>query len=131
MIKKQIKEFMRKLGYQEEITDEMLDYVYSEFLKILESGMAQNALTFKSGCLLFQFTVLNQQEVQESLEDQVRSGVFQQVPKFKIGLKKVCLNLEEDLSCKYTKLNCPYAQDDFFKCEIVRSSPDAGLEGWA
>ena len=129
MIKKQIKEFMKKLGYADELDDETLDYIYSEFLKILESGMAQNAFTFKSGCLLFQFSIINQNEVQEHLDDQVRQGNLQRLPGFKIGLKRICLNLEDNFSCKYTKKNCIY-QQDFFKCEIVQNSPDAGLEGW-
>ncbi|MHA2297713.1 MAG: hypothetical protein ACXAEU_25610 [Candidatus Hodarchaeales archaeon] len=129
MIKKQIKEFMKRLGYQEEISDDMLDYIYTEFLKILESGMTQNAFTFKTGCMLFQFTIMNQLEVQEQLDDQVRQGVFTQVPSFKIGLKKICLNLQEDMTCKYTKSSCPYRRD-FFDCEIVKKSPDAGLEEW-
>ncbi|MHA1167713.1 MAG: hypothetical protein ACTSP4_09785 [Candidatus Hodarchaeales archaeon] len=129
MIKRQIKEFMKKLGYAEDLDSETLDYIYSEFLKILESGITQNAFTFKSGCLLFQFSIINQNEVQEHLDDQVRQGELRSIPGFKIGLKKICLNLGDDFTCKYTKRECVYKQD-FLKCEIVQHGPDAGLEGW-
>jgi len=120
----------------EDLTDETLDYLVEQMQKVLEFDNVQNAITFKTGCMLHQLLLKNQQAIRESLEDQVRkkSIATEPLPKFQFMWNRICLNLEEDYSCKVLKQmsssdsSCNYLKN-IQDCEIVQDSVSV-FENW-
>ncbi|MHA1992421.1 MAG: hypothetical protein ACW981_21610 [Candidatus Hodarchaeales archaeon] len=137
MLKKQFREFIKLLGLENEnLSEETLDYLVEQMQKILEFDNVQNAITFKTGCMLHQLLLKNQQVIRESLEDQVRKKNFstEPLPKFHFTWNRICLNLEEDYSCKVLKQmkssdnKCKYLKN-IQDCEIVQDSVSV-FENW-
>ena len=137
MLKKQFREFVKLLGLENEnLTDETLDYLVEQMQKILEFDNIQNTISFKTGCLLHQLMLKNQREIRESLEDQVRKKdlISKGLPRFQFAWNRVCLNLEEDLTCKVlNQMNSTNKKCNFLKnptdCDIVQQSVSV-FENW-
>ena len=130
VIRKQIKEFLEKLGFAEEVDDETLDYLQKTLLSIMETNFIQNAFTFKTGAILHQFILSNQNEIQEALEDHVRGDSTSLIiPKFKIKLKRACTYLDEHQKCVVIKEPCRFI-GKVLECEIAKESLDTGLKEW-
>ena len=137
MLKKQFRDFIKLLGLEEEnLTDETLDYLVEQMQKVLEFDNVQNAITFKTGCMLHQLLLKNQKEIREGLEDQVRKKNVnpEPLPKFQFTWNRICLNLEEDFSCKVLKqMKSPNTKCNYINklhdCEIVQESVSV-FENW-
>ena len=134
MLKKQFREFLKLLGFEENITDETLEYLVQQMEKMLEFDV-QNSFSFKTGYVLHQLTLKNQKEIREVLEEQVRSKNMKgELPRFQFSWNRICLNLEEDYTCKVkAKLKMPDLKCSFvanvIDCDIVQQSVKT-LENW-
>ena len=128
MFKKQLRDFLKDMGYGDLIDEETLDTLVRQLLQILDMGMAQNAITIKTGCLLHQFALANQDEVRDLLIKQIREGKPLPV-KFEIRAGAICLYLDEEGMCKVINSRCGY-EDQLYGCEVVKSSIDIDLDQW-
>lgn len=136
MIKKQFKEFLKTMGYGEDVTDEMLDEMVGQMSKLLEFENVGNSINFKTGCLIQSLVLKNQLDVKQELEEQIRTGeATVKLPPLKFQLSKTCLNLNENNSCsimvgwKKEDPTCNF-KSNFAKCEIVQNSVDQGMKEW-
>ncbi|MFX1250193.1 MAG: hypothetical protein ACFFCZ_01085 [Promethearchaeota archaeon] len=128
MFKRQMKDFLANIGFKEEISDELLDELIKQLMRILEMGMP-NAITIKTGCVLWQLMLANQEEFTEELSERIRTGTVQfTFPPMKIVRKSLCLHLDEQGNCSIVKVPCEYRGNKIVQCEVVQSSIDAGLE---
>ncbi|MHA2362332.1 MAG: hypothetical protein ACXAC7_00120 [Candidatus Hodarchaeales archaeon] len=139
MLKKQFREFLKTIGYisEEELSEELLDELVNQMTKILEFDNVGNSISFKTGCLLHQLIVKNQQMVRESLEDQIRQGISPKFPALKFGMQRICLNLAEGDICKILQgwemkdTQCKFInKNNHHLCEIIQQSIDEGLNVW-
>ncbi len=135
MIKNQFREFLKNVGMEEDVTDEMLDEMVEQMSKILEFDNVGNSITVKTGFILHQLILKNTSDVKTELEEQLRNGSFtNRLPPLQFQLNKTCLHLNDDDSCsllkKWNKENCTCLfTANFASCELARSSIDQGLEG--
>ena len=124
------------MGYDEDITDEMLDEMVNQMSKMLEFDGISNSINFKTGCLIQSLVLKNQSVVKSELEDQLRKGEFSiKLPPLQFQLTRTCLNLDEDKNCslliKWKKKDpkCAYLTN-LANCEIVQNSVDQGMSEW-
>ncbi|MHA2272958.1 MAG: hypothetical protein ACXACI_13915 [Candidatus Hodarchaeales archaeon] len=135
MLRKNIKEFLRKMGLlDEDISDETIDQMVRQLLQILDTPdlhQLQNALNIKTGAVLHQFVLKNQAEVRSKLLDQLRiQGEQRPTVPLKLKYTRTCLYLDEDgQSCSIAKKTCPYSKE-IQNCDIVQASLDPDLEPW-
>jgi hypothetical protein len=127
LLRKNLREFLDRLGYSEAIPDEMLDQVIDQLLLFLEEGFVRNALTLKTGCVLHQITLENQEEVTEALREGLRQGKLRS-PSLKLRKQCLCLHMEEDGTCAISKGPCV---GNIPSCEVVQASiEDLDLSEW-
>ena len=136
MIKKQFREFIKTMGYGEDITDEMLDELVGQMSKMLEFENVGNTINFKTGCLIQSLVLKNQPDIKVELEDQLRNGNNLKLPPLQFQLVRTCLNLQENNECKIlqgwnkeSSSLCKFLDGTYDKCEIVRQSVDQ-LDEW-
>ena len=136
MIKKQFREFLKTMGYSEDVTDEMLDEMVEQMSKMLEFDNVGNSINFKTGCLIQSLVLKNQGNVKTELEEQIRTGDKFKLPPLQFQLTRSCLNLEDNSQCKILKSwgnednSCKFTKGNFTECEIVRNSVDQGMSEW-
>ena len=133
-IRKQFKDFLKTMGYNEDVTDEMIEEMVNQMSKMLEFDNVGNSINFKTGCIIHQLILKNQADVKIELEDQLRSGSFTvQLPPLKFQLSRTCLNLDDSSNCNILKgwnksdVACNFI-NNYSSCEIARNSVDQGLE---
>ena len=138
MLKKQFREFLQTIGYEDDISDELLEELVTQMSKVLEFDNVGNSINFKTGCLIHQLVLKNQIRIRESLADQLRAGNFSpKLPPLQFSMIRVCLNLTEDNHCKVMQgweienTLCAFIEKKNFEaCEIVQQSVDQGLRDW-
>ena len=136
MIKKQFREFLKNVGIDEDVTDEMLDEMIDQMSTLLEFDNVGNSINIKTGFIIHQLILKNIQTVKIELEDQLRTGTFSnKLPPLQFQLTRTCLNLNEDMTCSLLKewnkeQNTCLFTTNFANCELARSSVDQGLEGF-
>jgi len=138
MLKKQFREFLQRIGYEDEISEEMLDELVTQMTKVLEFDNVGNSINFKTGCILHQLVLKNQRQIREKLLDQLREGIFSpRLPPLKFSMTRICLNLTEDMQCKVMQgweiedTFCKYIEKKNFEaCDIAQQSVDQGLSEW-
>ena len=129
MLRKHIRELLEQLGYSSAVPDEMLDQVIDQLLMFLDEGLVKNALTLKTGCVLHQITLANQEEVAEAFKSGLREGKLVS-PKLTLRKSTLCLHLDEKGLCSITRNPCGL-RNEIASCEVVRSSvEDPDLSEW-
>lgn len=122
------------MGFEEDVTEEMIDEMIDQMSKMLEFDNIGNAINIKTGFIIHQLMLKNVSDIKASLEEQLRDGTFSvSLPPLKFQLTRTCLNLNDDGSCSVLKgwnkeeNTCLFTQN-FASCELARSSIDQGLE---
>lgn len=136
MLKRQIRDMLRTLGYEEEITDETVDELANQLSTFLEFDNVANVMAIKVGCVLHQLVLTNQVQLREAFAAQLREGRWEpKLPALKLQINRSCLNLNDDRTCKVMKSwgveepLCRYV-GRWHECEIAQQSVDKGLEDW-
>ena len=134
MIKKQFREFLKTVGMEEDVTDEMLDEMIEQMSKMLEFDNIGNSINIKTGFIIHQLILKNTSDVKVELAEQLRKGTFvNKLPPLQFQLVKTCLQLNDDGSCSLlkqwnrTESRCIFTAN-FASCELARGSNDQGLE---
>lgn len=133
VIKKQFREFLKTMGFEEDVTEEMIDEMINQMSKMLEFDNIGNSLNIKTGFIVHQLLLRNVAELKQDLEDQLRSGSFSnKLPPLRFQLSKSCLQLNDDFSCSLLKTwnkeqtKCLF-MENYASCELARNSIDQGL----
>lgn len=135
MLRKSIRDFLRKMGMlDEDISDETIDMLVKQLLQILDTPdlhQLQNALNIKTGAVLHQFILSNQQEIRTNLLEQIRTKEEKGSPiPLKLSYRRTCLYIGEDgRICSVAKKDCPYNKE-IQNCDVVQASLEPDLEPW-
>ena len=118
----------------EYLSDEIIDHLVRQILQILDTPdlhQLQNALNIKTGAVLHQFVLKNQNDIRSRLLEQLRNPAEKRpgIP-LKLSYNRTCLYLEEDgQSCSVSKEICPFGKE-IHNCDIVHASLDPDLTPW-